>query len=239
MRKLLALLFVTLLFTSCNNGEKLEMGTVTSITVASGGESLTLTWDQIPEAESYEIAFTSDGSTPDDSSSKLTVTDTTFIHENLNETKTYKYIVRGIANGYDSTYSEATIGHIPDPVFYLSGNISDSYLGEQLLVQLVEVDYNVETESVDDNSIKEIKTVIPDDNGDFEVSFVFDRSKYVGFSYIIDLDKSNDLSNNDVVTGSGSSSSYGYLFFPVLQISSFNITKDWADFDTTHIYLSN
>lgn len=239
MKKLLVLFIAVLLFTSCNNGEKLEMGTVTTITVVSGGESLTLSWDQIPEAESYEVAFTSDGSTPDESSNKLTVTDSTYTHEDLDASKTYKYIVRGIASGYDSIYSEATIGHIPDPVLYLSGNISDTYLGEQLLVQLIEVDYNVDTESVDGSNVKEIKTVIPDDNGDFEVSFIFDRSKYVGFSYVIDLDKSEDLSNNDVVTGSGSSSSYGYSFFPVLQISSFYVIQDWSDYSSTHIYLTN
>lgn len=239
MRRLFFVFIAVLLFVSCDNGgTKPELGTVTNVTVTTGGESLTISWDTLLDAESYTIIYTDDGTTPDSTASSISVTGNTYTHEDLDETKTYKYRVKPTADGYTSAYSDVTLGHLPDPIFTLTGNVSE-YATEQFLVLLLEIDYNTATESPEDVTIIDSISLTPETNGDFTASFVFDRTKYIGYTYVIDMDESDDLSDNDVVLGSGDASVYTYSYFTSPVTYSFTKVKDWSTYGASHIYKAN
>ena len=238
MKKCLLVIFAAGLLFSCELFHpKADLDTVKNITVTPGFRSMTLSWDPVDNASSYAICYSEDGSDPT-TSSTTPVEGTNYTHTGLGETNTYKYKIQAIADGYNSSLSSATQGHQTVLKITITGNYSD-YKDKNVIVRFLDVPYDPELDDVDGHSeVFNSVIVKPDANGNIIAESEFDRTIYLGFAIIIDMDGSGDLNTGDYVTGTGTSGDglYEYSFYKSFLTKSYSIECDWSGFKATHFF---
>lgn len=245
MRKILtlciSLVLVGSFLSSCDLfNPKPPLPDVTGVTVAAGapGETLSISWAAVSGAESYTLFYTNDGTTPTTSSSSVNISATSYVHSGLVSSRTYKYMVGANAAAFRSSYSTPTAGNLPDPVFTLTSNFGANANAQVLLLAL-DVPYDPVTDSVTgSNTLQSIGLGQTDASGNATMKAWFDRSKYLGFTIVVDNDSSGTLTTGDLVPGSGGVGSYSYMLYKTLRSASFSYTFNLADYSSgaTHIY---
>ncbi len=90
----------------------------TGLSLSPGQSKITISWDWVDNAVSYNLYWTDDGATPTESSPKITgVTGTSTTHTDLDFSKTYKYVVQAINGEFKSPLSDPVAGspELPSP----------------------------------------------------------------------------------------------------------------------------
>ncbi len=198
-----------------------------AITATSGDESITISWNASPDATSYDLYYTNDGSTPTLESTKVTdITATSYVLSGLSgddSAKSYVFALTAKKDKKTGDLSSPTSAVKPLPVLTVNlttdlGAVSWVY---NYLLLILEVPYNSATDDVDGSVIEKSTTSVSlDSSGKAVLKASFDRSKYLGYALVFDIDGNGRLSSGDYVEGNGNGS-YKYHYWSVLKEKSF------------------
>ncbi|MCH8551532.1 MAG: DUF1566 domain-containing protein [Natronospirillum sp.] len=70
-----------------------------SLTALPGDSEVTLSWDSVPDANSYTLYFSTVEGTADEGTSIPDITETSYTHTGRSNTTTYYYVVRSVGDG--------------------------------------------------------------------------------------------------------------------------------------------
>lgn len=198
-----------------------------SITVTPGEELITISWNASPEATGYDLYYTNDGSAPTQDSTKVTdITATSYVLSGLSgdaSGKSYIFALSAKKDKKTGSLSSPTSAVKPIPILTvnLTTDLGAFAVFYDYLLLLLEVPYNSATADVEGSvTVKSITSVSLDSSGKAVLKASFDRSKYLGYALVYDIDGNGRLSPSDYVEGNGNGS-YKYHYWSVLKEKSF------------------
>lgn len=216
--------------TSCELfGSKPELAVPAQLTITAKGEAMTISWAAVADATGYDLYFTDDGTSPNFNSTAIPNVTSPYSHLDLDETKTYKYLLRARADGFTSSTSPLSEGYRPLPMMHVTITAA-GYANQPLLLVMLDVPYNPDTVALnvgEEINFTEIVTGTTDSDGVCVLSGTRSYTTYTGFTIVKDLDNDGSMSTGDTVWGDGGPGSYGYLFWKSYPENSYTITNNW------------
>lgn len=241
LRSVVGCLAVALLFVlvSCELfAPKPALGELQAPEIVADGEALVLTWRGVDGATAYDLFFTDDGSLPAPGQQGISNVQSPYTHTGLTATKTYKYMLRARAEGYDPAQSAVTDGIQPLPVITFNITFAD-YANKPVLLLMLDVPYDPVIEDVTGNTTL-VETIpgMTNASGSLTIRGTVDRTRYWGFTVVKDLDSNEQLSTGDIVWGTGGAGSFSYSYWSSILTYSFVVDRDWdaSHGGNNHIY---
>lgn len=194
-----------------------------AITATPGDESITISWNASPDATSYDLYYTNDGSTPTLESTKVTdITATSYVLSGLSgddSAKSYVFALTAKKDKKTGDLSSPTSAVKPLPV--LTVNLTTDIVLLKCLLLVFEVPYDtVEKDVVGSPTLRNTISSSLGGDGKAVIKASFDRSKYLGYAIVIDLDDNGKMSTGDLIEPH-SNAKYTYHYWTGLKDKSF------------------
>lgn len=223
-----------LLFASCDGIGSLgpAPNAPSAPTVAAGGESLTVSWGAVSGATSYAVYYTSDGSTPvDTSSAQQSITATSYAFTGLDAAKAYKFSIQAIAGSKSSALSAASDGVSPLPMLHMTISFNN-YANSPAAVGF----FTTSSDGTRSSAIAYLAGTTSASGGiAFDVPI--DRTNCWGYTVFKDTDSSKTVTTGDIVWGDSPAGYFNYLYYSTAHDQSATFTVDWdTRVSTNHVY---
>lgn len=205
--------------------DKPDLAAPDQLTITALGESMTISWDAVSDATSYDLYYTDDGTSPSISSSVLSDVTTPYTHAALDETKTYKYMLRAKADGFSPSSSPVSEGYRPEPMLHITVTAT-GYANQPLLL------YMFDAAISGDPITTEIVAGTTDSNGVCVLHGTMDYTLKPGYTIVKDIDANGVMSTDDLVWGAGGGS-YNYMAYANPPVNSWSSTVDWDNWRET------